>query len=134
MHQHVAHDDVADLLELDAGADQLLAAQRLVLGERVLGDLGEVEFYRRVLAVDAVVERGQRLDLVGVGALIEFDDALQHDLDGLADPHHFARRIGQRLARYVERAFVERARARRRRARRPAAGLVPSATIFSEAR
>ena len=33
MHQHVAHDDVADLLELDAGADQFLAAQRLGLGE-----------------------------------------------------------------------------------------------------
>ena len=33
MRQHVAHDDVADLLELDAGADQFLAAQRLVFAE-----------------------------------------------------------------------------------------------------
>ena len=33
MRQHVAHDDVADLLELDAGADQFLAAQRFRLAE-----------------------------------------------------------------------------------------------------
>ena len=62
-----------------------------------------------MLAVDAVVERGQRLDLVRVGALVELDDALQHDLDRLADPHHLARGVGQRLAGVSSALLVERA-------------------------
>ena len=84
------------------------------------GDLGEIELDRRVLAVDAVVERRQRLDLVVVGRLVELHDALQHDLDRLADAHHLARRVGERLAGRVERALVERATVRSRRARLPA--------------
>ena len=55
MRQHIAHDDVADLLELDAGADQFLMAQRLGLGELAGADLGQVELYGRMLAVDAIV-------------------------------------------------------------------------------
>ena len=108
MHQHVAHDDVADLLELDAGADQFLAAQRFGFGKLAAGHLGEIELDRRVLAVDAVVERRQRLDLVVVGRLVELHDALQHDLDRLADAHHLARRVGERLGRRVERGLGER--------------------------
>ncbi len=74
----------------------------------LLRHLGEIELDRRVLAVDAVVEGGQRLDLLVVGLLVELDDALQHDLDGLADAHHLARGVGQRLAWRVERAFGQR--------------------------
>ena len=97
-----------------------------------IGDLGQIELYRRVLAVDAVVERGQRLDLVGVGALVELDDALQHDLDGLADAHHLAGGVGERLARACRARFVERADSSATASASAGSGGVPSATILSD--
>ena len=86
MRQQVARDDVADLLELDAGAEQVLAAARLVRRHLGLGDAGEIELDGGVAPVDLVVEGGKRIDLRLVRRFVELDDAGEHHLDRLAHP------------------------------------------------
>jgi hypothetical protein len=57
-----------------------------------------------MLAVNAVIQCGERLDLGVIGAFIKLEDALQHDLNGLADSNDFARDIGERQAWHVSSA------------------------------
>ena len=108
LRQHVAHDDVADLLELDAGADQFLAAQPLPLRHRPRGGPRQIELGGRMPPVDLVVEGCKLGDAFFVGVLVELDNALKHDVDCLADADDLARGIGQRLLRTVEIVFIER--------------------------
>jgi hypothetical protein len=65
-------------------------------------DARQIELDGGVAPVDAIVQRRKGRDAGAVGLLVEFDDALEHHLDRLADADDLARRIGERQRRVVE--------------------------------
>ena len=83
MDQHVARDDVADLLKLDAGADQLLTAHRLRLVQLARCGAGEIELDVIVALVDLVVERVEALNIALRLRAEQEDDAGEHRLHQL---------------------------------------------------
>ncbi len=109
MRQHVAHDDVADLLKLHACTQQFLHAQRLEIAELMGCKLGQIELDRGMALVYAVIEGFEFIDPHLIGLFIKLDDPPQHDFDRVADADHFAGCIGKRLRGSVEHGGIERA-------------------------
>jgi hypothetical protein len=62
MDEQIAHDDVADLFELDAGAEKFLGPSAFSSLMPAGRDAGQIELDVGMAAVDPVVERGKRGD------------------------------------------------------------------------
>src|SRR5690606_18540810 len=100
-------DDVAHLLQLNACVQELAGTLHVMLVHLLGRDTCKIKLDRRVLAIDAVIERCELRHPFTIGLFVKLHDVLEHDLHGLADTDNSARDIGKGTGGDRERRWVE---------------------------